>query len=83
MWKVISRASFQRSSSTHFGALSAFKIRTTRRSSYMVKRKDRLREKSKGLSRHSQRFVKAAKEQVQDALEEGADAFKQTKKAEA
>jgi gas vesicle protein len=41
---------------------------------------DQLRDRTKNLSRHSQKFVKAAKEQVQEAVEQGTDAFKQAKK---
>ena len=42
---------------------------------------NQVREKTKDLRNHSQKFVKAAKEQVQDAVEHGTDAFKQAKKA--
>ena len=42
---------------------------------------DQLRGRTKDLSRHSQRFVKAAKEQVQEAVEQGTEAFTQAKKA--
>ena len=44
-------------------------------------RVDQLRHQSKDLGRRSQKVIETAKEQVQDALKEGADAFTQAKKA--
>jgi len=43
--------------------------------------RDDLRHQSKDLGRRSQKVIETAKEQVQDALKEGADAFTQAKKA--
>ena len=44
-------------------------------------RVDQLRHQSKDLGRRSQKVIETAKEQVQDALKEGADSFTQAKKA--
>ena len=42
---------------------------------------DQLRERTKDLTRRSQKFVETAKGRVQDAVDEGTDAYKQAKKA--
>jgi gas vesicle protein len=42
---------------------------------------DQLRDRAKNLTRRSEKFVETAKEQVQDAVDQGTDAFKQAKKA--
>ena len=44
-------------------------------------RVDQLRDQGKDLSRRSKKFVETANERLQDALDQGADAFKQAKKA--
>ena len=44
-------------------------------------RVDQLRDQGKDLTRRSKKFVETAKEQIQDTLDQGADAFKQAKKA--
>lgn len=44
-------------------------------------RVDQLRDQSKDLSRRAKKFVATAKEQLQDTLDQGAEAFKQVKKA--
>jgi gas vesicle protein len=42
---------------------------------------DQLRDRTKNLARRSEKFVETAKEQVQDAADQGTDAYKQAKKA--
>ena len=42
---------------------------------------DQLRDRTKNLTRRSEKFVETAKEQVQDAVDQGTYAFKQAKKA--
>jgi gas vesicle protein len=42
---------------------------------------DQLRDQTKNFTRRSQKFVDTAKEHVQDAVDQGTDAFKQAKKA--
>lgn len=42
---------------------------------------DQLRDRTKNFTRRSQKFVETAKEQVQDVVDQGTDAFKQAKKA--
>ena len=42
---------------------------------------DQLRDQAKDFSRRSQKVVETAKEQAQDAVDRGTDAFKQAKKA--
>ena len=44
-------------------------------------RVDQLRDQGKDLTRRSKKFVETANERLQDALDQGADAFKQAKKA--
>jgi gas vesicle protein len=44
-------------------------------------RVERLRDQGKDLTRRSKKFVETANEQIQDALDQGTDAFKQAKKA--
>jgi gas vesicle protein len=44
-------------------------------------RVDQLRDQGKDLRQRSKKFVETAKEQIQDTLDQGADAFKQAKKA--
>ena len=44
-------------------------------------RVDQLRGQGKDLTRRSKKFVETASEQIQDALDQGTDAFKQAKKA--
>jgi gas vesicle protein len=42
---------------------------------------DQLRDRTKNLTRRSEKFVETAKEQVQDAVDQSTDAYKQAKKA--
>ena len=42
---------------------------------------DQLRDRTKDFTRRSQKVVETAKEQVQDAVDQGTDAFKQAKRA--
>ena len=42
---------------------------------------DQLRDQGKDLRRRSKKFVATAKEQLQDTLDQGTEAFKQAKKA--
>jgi gas vesicle protein len=42
---------------------------------------DQLRDQTKNFTRRSQKFVEMAKGQVQDAVDQGTDAYKQAKKA--
>ena len=42
---------------------------------------DQLRQRAKDLNRRSQKLAETAKDQVQEAVNEGTDAFKQAKKA--
>ncbi|MGA7919528.1 MAG: YtxH domain-containing protein [Candidatus Acidiferrales bacterium] len=42
---------------------------------------DQLRERAKDLNRRSQKFVETAKDHLEEAVNEGTDAFKQAKKA--
>ena len=42
---------------------------------------DQVRDRTKNLSQRSEKFVETAKEQVQDAVDQGTDAYKQAKKA--
>jgi gas vesicle protein len=42
---------------------------------------DQLRDQTKNFTRRSQKFVETAKEQVQDAVDRGGEAYKQAKKA--
>jgi hypothetical protein len=44
---------------------------------------DQLRDQGKDLTRRSKKFVETANERLQDALDQGTDAFKQAKKAAA
>ncbi len=44
-------------------------------------RVDQLRHQGKDLTRRSKKFVETANERLQDALDQGTDAFKQAKKA--
>ncbi|HXP72480.1 MAG TPA: YtxH domain-containing protein [Candidatus Dormibacteraeota bacterium] len=44
-------------------------------------RVDQLRDQGKDLTRRSKKFVETANERLQGALDQGADAFKQAKKA--
>jgi gas vesicle protein len=44
-------------------------------------RVDQLRDQGKDLTRRSKKFVETANERLQDALDQGTDAFRQAKKA--